>query len=509
MQETAAIRLNSAQLENAGMLGLVVQEIAKDGVYQNYTREQLTAMAEAIAAQVTRHNAFTTLAVAGGFEVKDVGTSSRDMQFVENRMRNREEMLAAVGVHPMLAGVMETASRLANANEQRQSFWQDNVLPRLMKIEEALNSPTSGYFWRFGPDYFGKWDLSKIPALQESATEKAMRFQIGFNIGAVTPNEFRAQVLGLEPDTNPALNVYYAPINLVQTGTSGGMRSRALVSSRKAYPRIDGLMREVHWKLMDAQWRAFEQKWVRESRNFLEEQEDRVLGRLHRAGSMGLIADRIFPREEEEAHMSDGFEPLVIDTVAMGGRTGMRLVRDQAREVVGRGFRVRVGRKQGEDDFEFDALDPRVAEYTRVLRQKLVRKVNETTWDRVRQELEEGQRGGETLSELADRIGAALEQRRSQFELERIARTEVIKASNGGAMLAYRQSEVVDEKEWLATPDTRTREDHAAADGQRVALDEPFLVGTSRLDFPGDPSAPAEQVIKCRCTVVPMVELER
>lgn len=55
------------------------------------------------------------------------------------------------------------------------------------------------------------------------------------------------------------------------------------------------------------------------------------------------------------------------------------------------------------------------------------------------------------------------------------------------------------ERVWLSTIDSRTRPAHAAADGQRVPLRQPFTVGGAQLMFPGDPTGPAAQVINCRC----------
>lgn len=56
-------------------------------------------------------------------------------------------------------------------------------------------------------------------------------------------------------------------------------------------------------------------------------------------------------------------------------------------------------------------------------------------------------------------------------------------------------------KEWLAMLDEKTRETHAMADGQKVDIDTPFIVGNSLMMFPTDTSlgAPPEEIINCRC----------
>jgi SPP1 gp7 family putative phage head morphogenesis protein len=88
-----------------------------------------------------------------------------------------------------------------------------------------------------------------------------------------------------------------------------------------------------------------------------------------------------------------------------------------------------------------------------------------------------------------------------QARAKRIARTESTGALNAGAYAAY-LAEGVEALEWVATTDGRTRPSHAAADGQVVAIGFPFSVGGASLRFPGDPTAPASQVVNCRCTTV-------
>ena len=56
-------------------------------------------------------------------------------------------------------------------------------------------------------------------------------------------------------------------------------------------------------------------------------------------------------------------------------------------------------------------------------------------------------------------------------------------------------------KVWLATEDQRTRPEHLAVDGQKVGITQPFIVWGEGLQFPGDPSGRADNVIQCRCSM--------
>ena len=56
-------------------------------------------------------------------------------------------------------------------------------------------------------------------------------------------------------------------------------------------------------------------------------------------------------------------------------------------------------------------------------------------------------------------------------------------------------------KVWFSMEDDRVRPTHAEANGQSVAVDEKFTVGGSKMDHPGDMTAPIEEWINCRCVI--------
>ena len=70
----------------------------------------------------------------------------------------------------------------------------------------------------------------------------------------------------------------------------------------------------------------------------------------------------------------------------------------------------------------------------------------------------------------------------------------------------YKESDRVEKKEWLATMDDRTRESHADLNGEVRELDKDFSNG---LAYPGEPSGDPEEIINCRCTILPVFEQER
>jgi uncharacterized protein with gpF-like domain len=91
----------------------------------------------------------------------------------------------------------------------------------------------------------------------------------------------------------------------------------------------------------------------------------------------------------------------------------------------------------------------------------------------------------------------------SQFQSERLVRTEATAAANFATMESattiFPKEQM--QKEWIASFDDRTRSSHSEADGQIVMANDTFFVGGSQMMFPGDPSAPAAEVINCRCSI--------
>lgn len=88
----------------------------------------------------------------------------------------------------------------------------------------------------------------------------------------------------------------------------------------------------------------------------------------------------------------------------------------------------------------------------------------------------------------------------------RNARTIMTNVQNSGRMDAYKRAQNMGirvRKQWLATPDRRTRDSHRLVDGEIKDLDKKFSNG---LDRPGDKDGPGFEVYNCRCTMIPVVD---
>jgi hypothetical protein len=119
--------------------------------------------------------------------------------------------------------------------------------------------------------------------------------------------------------------------------------------------------------------------------------------------------------------------------------------------------------------------------------------------------IEDGLADGLSSDEIADQIEEKLGEG-NKARAETIARTEVTSALGAGDQAAKEELQkmgLIEGKEWVVVggdaPDADVREDHVEANGQIVAVDEPFVVCGEEAHFPGDPDLSAGCRCGCRC----------
>lgn len=136
---------------------------------------------------------------------------------------------------------------------------------------------------------------------------------------------------------------------------------------------------------------------------------------------------------------------------------------------------------------------------------KQIKEIDRTTRDNINSLITEGIDEGLGAAEIAGNIRSLA----GEFTRAR-ALTIAVTETHNASMFSLQETALADsaatglvlQKQWAAVEDSRTREAHAAADGQTVDLDEDFIVGGEKMAYPGDPVASAGNVINCRCTLI-------
>lgn len=127
--------------------------------------------------------------------------------------------------------------------------------------------------------------------------------------------------------------------------------------------------------------------------------------------------------------------------------------------------------------------------------------VNKTTSLAISEAIARGIREGSTFEQIVMHIGQIFD-RALNGRTALIARSMVMSAMNFGAYSVYRFAGIP-YKSWNSLLDGLERTTHNVAHGQLVKLGTYFTVGGAQLMYPGDPSGPPEEVINCRCFILP------
>lgn len=177
-------------------------------------------------------------------------------------------------------------------------------------------------------------------------------------------------------------------------------------------------------------------------------------------------------------------------------------VNTAVRDVIGSVYQAIFG-----PDVQFDSR-PFVVSYLAQVENRL-RDVDNEVYNRVAATVARGAAEGWSIPRTAQEMEEVLSVDNPMWKNRAtvVARTETIGALNAGRTDSFEAiadaiPDLVFEQQWLATLDTRVRDSHRKADGQRRPMGRTFEVGTAQLRFPGDPRGPAREVIQCRCTTI-------
>lgn len=119
-----------------------------------------------------------------------------------------------------------------------------------------------------------------------------------------------------------------------------------------------------------------------------------------------------------------------------------------------------------------------------------------------------GIENGDSFDETAKSI---IDSNINKYRAQMIVRTESVRSQNAVSLESAKKTGIKMLKIWNSAQDNRTRRvprdeyDHLHLNGQKVGLDDKFVSQTKDgvvfMDYPGDPTAPAGEVIQCRCSI--------
>lgn len=486
----------------------------------------------------------------GGVAYQRITMTAQEMDYLESRMANADEVMMAFGVR---RDVLTGGSTYENQQAAVASLWSQTIKPKL----EIIGSEIDRVLLPSDTEE-AEFDLSGVEALQEAQDAKANRARAAMYADITTVDEARA-LLGLDPLPNNlgahTLTPYRGQFAPVQ-GAPGGDEARSwdadfsrllpaapvveraveaalsrLLGQAPAVPpqraeltRADDALSSPSLADINAAYDELEAVGVRAVRALAREQQERVLRDFDRLMKKPQRSSDWLAEVRAEAcalarEDTVRLAPPDLDVVPAGRATDMDVAvgpdgweqRIRVREIfdggywrrqtarVLRPFVERAWRRGGVSiSPSFDLDEPAVADALRDRIDELAGQVTATTEQVLRSQLlAHGVAEGESVPELRARLQKVFANL-SDFRATMIARTETVGGYSQASFLAALDQGAV-RKTWVSTDDKRTRRTHRAAQGSSVAMNKRFPLTESR--WPADPAAPANQSIQCRCAL--------
>jgi HK97 family phage portal protein len=158
-------------------------------------------------------NAGGAMILEEGMTATVVQLTAEEMQYIESRKLNREEVCGAYDVPPPVVHILDKAT-FSNITEQMRSMYRDTMAPRLGLFESVIDHHLRPDFDASGA-LVGKFDLDGV--LRGDFEARAAAVAPLVTAGVFKPSEARP-LFGL-PDAGPVADQLYANAALVPLGS--------------------------------------------------------------------------------------------------------------------------------------------------------------------------------------------------------------------------------------------------------------------------------------------------
>lgn len=447
-----AMRRASANFWRSGARpGMVLQsdkKISKDAA------ERLKARIDSLHGGADKVGG--TLVLEDGVTAVKMQLDAEELQYIESRKLNREEVCAAFDVPPPVVHILDHAT-FSNITEQLRSMYRDTMAPRLAEYESVL---AHHLVPDFGGQQVPRFNLDDVIRGDfESRAKAAVELVTG---AIMKPAE--ARPMFRLPPAGPEADKLYANQATQPLGTPVGSAPAALPAAGRPPlaiepPRPDAVRAER--SLMG---RLGSLKGAARGRQALIDEHARALRSLFTAQRDDALASlarkALFNAQTWDAALQDLLEGLATATAkVLGAQTANSL------------------------GGTFDVAE--MAEWIRDNAATSAQRINTTTLDQLATALEDADDPAAAITGVYDTLAGS--------RTNQIAGTRVTVVGGLAQRTAARQSGATT-KTWVTGPNPRA--DHAGMAGETVPLGRPFSNG---MDGPGDPSGGADEVAGCNC----------
>lgn len=419
------------------------------------------------------NNSFQPMVMSGGAKIQKTGLSPKDIDLSSTEMMARDKVLAQFGVPKGVAGLVDDVNR-ANLEASILNFLINTIEPEVQAICDDLNM----YIGRvYGEDFYITYD-NFIPADKKTEAETRQIRGKWMLIDELREEEGkeplpngRGQRLVDEPIFDAKAEKQYQKLQAkIEMLSMKGFESKE--------QKEESLKKWLEMKALTK-----EEKLVESIRKYTKGLRKRLISNLKSTKSYSLKKgiESIFDDKTEVNYLFD----LLKVFYDYAGKQAV----DEAIALL--------------DIDDYDPIIDLAQAYETMLSKSSAR-IGNTIKQWIIEDLLIGLERGEGIEELTQRI-LNISDYIDEHHAFTIAQTETTKVSNYTYFETYKQGGAP-YKKWIDLGDSRVRESHQNV--QPTRMDRKFDVGGSKMDFPGDPNGNAEDVIGCRCRVLPEWELD-
>lgn len=458
--------------------------------------------------------------VLSGLKFVESGTSHRDMQYTELMDRTRDSVLAAFRTPKSMIGLHEDVNR-ASSQVARRAWWEATLLPIVQYLEDLMHSDM--FTPKRGDDIIGAFDLSTVEALREDLTEKTdvatKMIALGYPLNQVNTR------LELGMDDQPWGEAWWRQSSLVpqmeepteedleteeeededadatddpkaedDDADEGADTDAAKgTGTDNAVKRGASIFKTLeHWELLEQRiFAPGEKAFTSKYNKFLFDLRKEQLKRIDEAATITNAAAILFPLKEWQEKLAD-------DTRAVYLKIYKAAAEEMEEEISALGKSVPASLVRAEDG-EVEVLLAGLG--------RRIQKTVNTTRKQLERLLDEAIAEGATADDLKKVARATFNNIGTGGRVQRISKNETTSTVNGARQIVMRRVGIK-RQEWLTAGDELVRDTHVEygrCGEQALNFNFASITGGSyTLRFPGDPKAPPEETVNCRCVTVPV-----
>jgi len=450
-------------------------------------------------------NAGATAFLDNGAEYTQLALSPKDLDWLEGQRLAREEICAAFGVPPNIAGILDRAT-YENITQASKLLWNECLIPLGNKIASTINRTL------VQPNQRGvkaRFDFENhVMALQEDQSTKIDRYVKLVNEGFVTPRVAAEQVgvkLGVNDPAHDVIWISYAKLTteqvlsgdsvLTDTNPTDPAQQSLRITTTPEHKALSNELKQARGRVLIKETMLHERRMRGVLKTFFYDQRVSVLKKadalaaemkmMKKAGTLNSktakeIADFLMGEKNWTREMIKRVMPVL---KGAGQSSAMQVLSELKRPTSDYSAKLVDNYLEGTE-----ALWGKITEYTRSALIKAAEPVVSA--------LTEGKPIDELMTDFETSLKGVFNNEPRRFT---IARTETGRVYNGVRMDQMTEAGV-GKKQWLTIMDGDERDSHAAVDNEVVKVDANFSNG---LAYPLDAAGPPGETINCRCQVLP------